>query len=406
MTRRIIITIMMIVCAVCVGCETHSESKKLAQQRFEKSSARIKLGLAQQEYDQKNLDKAYKTVSECIAADPCMPEAHLLLGRLLFLRGLDAKAETELNLAVEQDQDLAEGWYWLGLAAQHKRSYEQAEEYYNRALSIEPLKVGYIMAVADVYCERDQHEQAASLLKEKMQLLPGEVALNVAAADMMVRTGENERAIALYKEATFMRPDDETIAESLGHCYISCGKWTEGSEVFAKLYEQCTEPNKRRSYLELVALCSMNSAQYSRAVHYYDKLSVEDTDNAEIWLIMGQAALGAGAAHRAYDCAEKVLSLQPGSADAIALIGCAQYMRGDYEAAVSSFKRIGSDKNNGGFSWLMRSRSYEKLGQISLAERAYNKALELNPRSKLGDLMAKGKERRKTKSVDTLLLWE
>jgi len=396
----------MVVCAVCAGCETHAEYKKLAQQRFEKASARIKLGLAQQEYDRKKLDEAFKTVSECIAADPCMPEAHLLLGRVLFLRGLDAKAQTQLNLAVKQDESLADGWYWLGLAAQQKRSCEQAEEYYNKALSLEPLKVDYVMAMADIYCAQDKYEQAALLLNEKMELLPGEVSLNVAAADMMVRTGENERAIALYKEATFMHPDDETIAESLGQCYISCGKWTEGADVFAKLAEQCTDQNKKKSYLEMVALCSMNSAQYSRAVHYYDKLSVEETDNADIWLSMGQAALGAGAAHRAYACAEKVLSLQPGSADAIALIGCAQYMRGDYEAAVSTFKRIASDKKNGGFAWLMKSRCYEKLGRISLAEHAYNKARQLNPRSKLGDFMAKGKEIRKTKSVDTLLLWE
>jgi len=406
MTRKTLTAIMMVVCAVCIGCETHSESKKLAQQRFEKASAHLKLSLAQQQYAQKKLDEAFKTVSECVAADPCMPEANLLLGQLLYMRGLHARAESQFDLAVRQDEELADGWYWLGLAAQQKRNYDQACDYHRAALALEPLKTDYILAMADIYCAQDKNEQATSLLKEKMEFLPGEVSLKLAAANLMVRTGDNQQAIELYQEAMFMRPDDEGIAESLGYCYIFSSKWSKGAEIFGKLAEQCTDRDMRKSYVELVALCSMNCAQYGRAVHYYDRLSAEDTDNADIWLRMGQAALGAGAAYRAYACAEKVLSLRPGSADAIALIGCAQYMRGDYKTADNSFQRIVSDEENAGFAWLMRARCYEKLGRISFAQRAYEKALELNPHSKLGELMAKGKERRKTKSVETLLLWE
>jgi tetratricopeptide (TPR) repeat protein len=135
----------------------------------------------------------------------------------------------------------------------------------------------------------------------------------------------------------------------------------------------------------------MNCAQYDRAVNCYNELNVKERDNAEIWVKMGQAALGAGAAERAFMCGERALVLQPGYADATALVGCAQYSMRDYTAAIKSFEKITSDEKNGGISWLMRARCYEQLGLDDEAGQAYKKAMEIEPNSKLGDLLAKGK---------------
>ncbi len=67
-------------------------------------------------------------------------------------------------------------------------------------------------------------------------------------------------------------------------------------------------------------------------------------------------------------------------------------MAKDYDGAVESFEKIAADEKNAGFSWLMRARCYEQLGETSKAERAYKKALEINPRSELGDFLVKGKD--------------
>ena len=79
-------------------------------------------------------------------------------------------------------------------------------------------------------------------------------------------------------------------------------------------------------------------------------------------------------------CAQKALALRPGYADAIALLGSAQYVSRDYTVAVESFEKIATDKDNAGFSWFMRARCYEQLGQKSRAEEAYKRALDINPR--------------------------
>jgi tetratricopeptide (TPR) repeat protein len=186
--------------------------------------------------------------------------------------------------------------------------------------------------------------------------------------------------------------NDSSIAETLGYYYVFSSRWSEGAEIFNKLIEQCQDEQKKRLYLQTAALCSMNCAQYDRAVNCYNELSVKERDNAEIWVKMGQAALGAGAAERAFMCGERALALQPGNVNAIALVGCAQYSMGDYTAAIKSFEKLTSGNKNEGISWLMRARCYEKLGRKDEAGQAYKKALEIEPHSELGDFLAKGKD--------------
>lgn len=399
MLRKTMMVMAVIVCLGSVGCESFSESKKLAQRRWEKASAGAKLTLAQQEFDENRFDEAKKSVSKCVRADPNNAQAHLLYGKLLLVEDNQADAVRELRLAVELNEELAEGWYWLGLATQGLQQTQQSwwENqqilfYYKKALTLNPSNIDYILAVAEIYTEQKKLEEATRLLEEKIAAMPRQVSLRIAAANLMWRLGKNERAIELCKQAMFMKSDDSSIAEALGYYYVFNGQWSEGAEIFNRLIEQCQDEQKKKLYLQTAALCSVNCAQYNRAINCYNKLSIEERDNAEFWVKMGQAALGADAAEKALICGETALALQPGYADAIVLAGCAQYLMEDYSEAIKNFEKITSGEKNECISWLMRARCYEQLGRKNEAGQAYRKALEIEPHSELGDFLAKGKD--------------
>jgi tetratricopeptide (TPR) repeat protein len=322
----------------------------------------------------------------------------LLYGKLLLTEDKRADAVRELRLAVKLDEELEEGWYWLGQATkepgQTQQSWWESQQvlfYYNKALALNPANIDYILAVAETYTDQKRPEDAIKLLEERIAAMPKQVLLKTAAADLMWRLGKNEQAIELYKQAMLIT-DDSRIAETLGYYYVFSSRWNEGAEIFNKLIEQCQDELKKKLYLQTAALCNMNCAQYDRAVNCYNELSVKERDNAEIWVKMGQAALGAGEAQRALMCGEKALTLQTADVNTIALVGCAQYSMGDYTAAIKSFEKITPGNKNEGFSWLMRSRCYEKLSRKDEAGQAYKKALEIEPNSELGNFLAKGKD--------------
>jgi tetratricopeptide (TPR) repeat protein len=390
MLRKAILAGIIILCVVS-GCELQSENRELAQMRWQKASAYAKLNFAEQQYQSEQFEQALRTVSECITADPDMPEAHLLFGRLLLSQGQFYKATSELNRAVELDEKLDSGWYWLGVAAEEQGNYHFAAADYEKAMSLRPANVDYILATAGIYSVQNRKDDAIQLLEQKMAEMPKEISLKVAVADFMWQLGEDQRAIELYKQASLLAGDDynEEIAESLGYCYVFSGRWNEAAEIFTELSERCTQQQNKKLYLQVAALCGMNCGGYGTAVNCYNQLSVTERTNSQVWVKMGQAALGVGAADRAFECGRKALSLQPGLAEAIALVGCAQYVRGDYTAAIADFEQIATDDEYGSFSWLMRARCYERLGSAGEAGLAYQKALEMNPHSELGRFLAR-----------------
>jgi len=392
MLRKALIAVAVISCAVCSGCESHTESKKLAQERWQKSSAGIKLSLAQQQYDEGKYEDAMETVQECIKADPELADGHLLFGKLLLEDGRCEDAAKQLQLAVKLNSELDEAWYCLGTATQEQRDYQQALYYYDKAMTLKPDNAEYILGVVEIHAVQGKFIPAIQLLEQKMIILPKDVSLKVTTADLMCRAKEYEDAAELYKEAILMSSEGGSETESLGYCYIFSGKWAQAAEIFNKLLEESDDQDKKRLYLQTLALCSMNCAQYEKAVNCYSKLTIEERDNAELWMKMGQAALGARSINLAQRCAEKAMDLQAGYSDAIALLGCAEYAGGNYRRAIKTFEKLNTDDKNAGFSWLMRARCYEQLGQKDKAERAYKKAMEINPHTELGDFLVKEKD--------------
>lgn len=395
MLRKTMIAAAVVALAVCAGCQTHAENKKLAEQRWRKASANIKLTLARQQYDNGKYEQAAKTIQECISVDPDSTLAHLLYGKLLLAQGHLYRARQELGLAVEQNSRIDEGWYWLGVVAEQQRNYPRAYQYYRTAMLLEPANVDYILAVVDAQVALGRCEEVQKLLAEKMTMMPGEVSLKVASADLMLRNGEPEKGARLYEQAMLLSSEDDDIAESLGYCYILGERWADAARIFEELTtsgqrRKDKDEAKRQTWLQLLCMCNMNARQYGRAVSSYRKLGVLERENADFWLQMGQAALGAGSAKRAFVCSQRALSVRPGWADAMALRGCAQYMAKDYAAAVKSFETVAGDEKNAQLCWLMRGRCYEHLGEKNKADWAYKKALEMKPEGELAKLLAKG----------------
>jgi tetratricopeptide (TPR) repeat protein len=367
---------MLIMTAVVVsagGCLSHAQAKKAALQRWEKASARIKLPVAQQEFDNGKYADAVKTVSECLKADPNLPQAHLLAGKILFVQGQSAGCVAELEKAVKIDEKLDDGWYWLGLVAEENEQTDKASQYYQKALNLNGSNIEYILAAARASVTLDKADEALALLRDKIGVFPSEVELKAKCADLLCSKQKYDEAIALYRQVVLLAPQREDIAESFGYCCMLAKRWADASEVFTKLSVSCPDENKKSVYLQLSGMCQVNAGQYGSAMISYSKLNAKERDSVQVWLRMGQAALGVNDADKAYTCSQRALALQPGCTDAIAVKGSAEYLRKNYREAIRSFEQIVSDPKQEAFAWMMLSRCYENIGESDKARQAAEK---------------------------------
>jgi tetratricopeptide (TPR) repeat protein len=372
-----IVIIALALSGMLAGCDTQAQNKQAAVQRWEKSTAYAKLPTVENLIERNQLDEARKTLVKCLQADPGLAVAHFLMGRVYFIENRNADARTSFEQAVALDDTLDAAWYHLGVLAALDGDDERAMDAYQKALTLKPAEAEYAITVAQLYMHTGCIDQAFGVIEERLRTQPRSRDLLICMAELNHVSGRPDQTIAHYEQAILINAKDQQVLESLGGCYIAQKDWVKATRTFERLFNLVTEESRKESVLETLALCAFNAGRYGQAVNYYDKLSVLRRDDADVWLNMAQAALGADQYERAADNAARALQLKRSWPQAYAVMGAAHYLQGKYDEAVRSFSYARSDDEVGGFAWFMTGRCYARLGQTAKAEAAYKKAGDL-----------------------------
>ncbi len=373
---------MVVLVVLFAGCQPKVDRKQVAIQRWKQQSAKASLPVANDLLDKGQTDSAMELVDKCLSVEKENAQANLLKGKALYSQGKLAEAQDHIRSAVEYDKRLDEGWFWLGTFALQDGNQAMALSYYRKAANLEPGNIEYVTAIAEVHASGGKYDKAIEFLERKSASMPLNKDLSVTLADLYQRNGNVKVAIDIYKRVLVTNGQDPDAVAALGYCYVIDRQWFQASEIFEKLVKNASAQQKE-TYLQLLAVISVNNSQYGKAVKYFDELSLSKRDDADIWLKMGQAALGANATKRALACSKRALAIRSGWPDAIALKGSAEYLAGDHFKSIRTFERIRGDQKLAAFAWLMTGKSLRKMGEHERASLAFEKASLLDPNSKL-----------------------
>jgi tetratricopeptide (TPR) repeat protein len=238
----------------------------------------------------------------------------------------------------------------------------------------------------------DNYDAAITLIVNKKKAFVGDTSMVIAHADMLTRSGKKDQAIKVYQNGLLFNSDAIELQEGLGYLYMVEKRWENAAKIFEKLLAN-ERDRKNDEYLAILSTCSMNTGEYSRSLGYLDRLDPEKRQDADFWLKAGQAALGAGKAKRAVACAQKALFLNAGWADATMLLGCGQYMDGDYRSAIETFTSVVYNKKLSSFAWMMTGKCYQQIGDDKKAEKAFEKAAASNANERLLGFVADAMEK-------------
>jgi Tfp pilus assembly protein PilF len=369
---------------VC-GCQ--EPNKPSARDLWNHTSTPAKLVVAQNQLEQGQLDKAEQTIGDCLKAEPDNPQVNIMAGRVRLAARQTESAREFFQKAVEIDDTAADGWFGLGIIAQDTGDNAKALEHYRKAMQISPQRIEYVLAAARTLALLEQTDQGLALLDEQLSKTGGDAQLLCAAAQLARKAGQTDKARDYYCRAMIVNPADTSVMFSLAELYLSQGQWAQAADIYEKLLPR-TQGTQKQECLRNIADCSLNAGRYSQALNFYDRLSVELRQDADIWLGMAKSALGAGDARRAKYSAQKALTIRSGWNEAFAVLGCAQYLGGEYSDAAGTFDSLTADPDLCGFAWLMNGQSLQKLGKTAQAKDAFARAEKINPDSELVRLMA------------------
>jgi len=383
----IFVAVSLIITANCQG--GHKQKKQEMKAKWQKTSLEMKLSAAMGQFDSGQYNEAEAVAKECINPDFNLPDAHLLLGKVGIARGDFSGARSSLETYINLKQSSDEGWFLLGLSCERLNDNASALKGYQKALELSPDNIDYIVAVGRVYAAQNDFVSAEKFYLEKIAANPVDADLRVAAARMYLANKQSEKAVQLYEQARLTRPDDMELLEALGSCCILAGDWRKAGDIYKQLYQRCTDIAKKNGYLETMAFTATEAGDYRLAMKYYSHLTAQDKTNAQMWVLMGQAALGADLPQQAIICSKKAIALKPDMAEAYLLSGSANYKSGSYSQAIDDFHRAAVDSACAHFAWLMAARCYERMGYVAQAKAAYEKAAQYSGDSDLQKLIVK-----------------
>ena len=375
-----IIILLVLVSLTLTGCSDHyASSKQQMIKDWNSATTKAQMPVISNLIEQGQYDQALGRLDSVLKKEPANPYALYLLGLVQANKEQVVAARATLVKALDINPELHEAWYVLATLSQYEKNYNDALTYYDKACEIMPVNSHYAIGKAMTVSALGQTDKARDTLDSMLSSQPDNVELMTALADLENRCGNTKRAIELYNKAMLSDGQDVPVLESLAYCYVSTKQWALAAGMVEKLSSDCKIPEQKQAYAKALAMCTFNAGQYDKALKYYDKLSVEFRDDADVWVKMANCSLASGDTTRSIYCANKALAIEPGNSEATSILGCALYAKGDYDKSLDTFSVLLGNQKYASLAWFMTGRSYQRLGDDAMANDAFAKAKELNP---------------------------
>ncbi len=145
--------------------------------------------------------------------DPLTPEEHVTLGTSYEGQGLKEMAAREYQAALHQRSDFVPALIGLGNLSFESGAFQEAEDYYRRALDAAPNHSGAGNNLAMVYLSRGERLDEAERLAGNALGQAGPLRPYVldTLARIYMRTGRYQEAKAILAEAEAMAPSENKI---------------------------------------------------------------------------------------------------------------------------------------------------------------------------------------------------
>jgi cytochrome c-type biogenesis protein CcmH/NrfG len=155
---------------------------------------------------------------EAIRLNPKLPGAHFELAELLRISSdpaLNAQAENEYRAAIQVNENDQKSWRQLGDIMAARGDLQTAEQYYKRALALEPADSAAKTGLAVIFSSTARTDQAISILETAVKDDPTNTAARYRLSGLYRRAGRT--ADAEREMAAFHRYKD--LGEKLDKTY-------------------------------------------------------------------------------------------------------------------------------------------------------------------------------------------
>jgi tetratricopeptide (TPR) repeat protein len=335
--------LLLLALALTPGCNAPTKSataKEQARARWEQMRAKVKLQLAERNFESGQVDEAGKLCEEILALDPTSLDGHLLGARVNLEKGQVSQAEAALDTASGLGRSAPELYYLRGLLAEHRENVGDAVSWYKQAYEASPDQVEYLLAYAESLVADNQIEAVAELLVDRRRDFEQNARVQVLAAQSLGMVGRHRESGDCYVSAVRLAPNDPGVREEAGLALLTAGRVREAQTVLMPLWQSPkTKPSAAVTRTFAVALLDANQPQ--AVVSLLEKaIGADDADSYPLLLLLSKACLMTDRPTAGVDAARRAARIKPRSIEARLMVACCALAAGDRDTAVGAAQEV------------------------------------------------------------------
>ncbi len=321
--------------------------------------------------DPENAAKEYRRATEL---DPKMLPAFVNLG-LALLDKQPAEAIAPLRQAVALAPDASRPKVLLGVAFEKSGDTAAALEQLRAGRDLDSSNIDIQLELARALLQAQRYDEAETEFRAALALRPDSGMAHYGLAECLLQQKKNEEAtveLATYLQSS---PKDAVARIKRASILTDLGK---NDEALAELDRATTNRPESPETLKLRSLIDFRLKNYDASLAALQKLESAAPNDIDLHARIGHVLLG----KRDYPGAVKELVIafraDPKQNDALNDLLAAEYLGGNYTAALALLDEAGKRETLAIGSIYIRASCYDKLGQKQEALDTYRKFLELN----------------------------
>lgn len=231
------------------------------------------------------------------------------------------------------------------------------------------------VALATSFNKAGEPERATPILAQAASELPSSASLRLAMGDVSFGQGQYENALVEYTNARQLAPNDTAALFKVGQAMSRLRRFEEATAVFDEVSKFDASypglPLERGLVLD-------KSGKTAEALSEYERALEHDPSDVDIQLRVGCGRVEAGKGGDAAAILKDVLSKRPKSAEANYCLGRAMFSLGNNVEALRLMRSAVEYEANNALYRLHHGWVASDMGQVAVARRELNRALELD----------------------------
>jgi superkiller protein 3 len=387
MRKKLPVLFFAMVCAAAtalVGCAdaNRKTQKEEATEQWNAARAAVLHGLARDQFQNGNFDKARETVTQAMRLDPKNAKLHQLSAKLAIEQGQLELAERELTTARELDPKDAEADYLSGVVCQRWQKPAAAYDCYSSAVDKAPNELAYVLAKAEMLVAMDRSKDALALLQEKVSTFDHSPVIRDAIGQLLVQQGRHADAVEMLRQACALATEDNSIREHLAMAMCMNKQYREAAEMLARLLKDPKNAQRADLYLAY-GECQLQCNRLPEARGSFESAAGITPTSQQAWTGLAKAALAAGDLRRADLALRRATALDANNAQTTLLVGYLRVRENKLPQALAAFQKASELDRNDTVSVCMIGYVMEKQGHPAKAMQYYSRALKMKPADEL-----------------------